>query len=301
MLGQNEIEQVIRLINKGFSLELLALELDISLPEVQACAKQLELRKFAKQSIKAGQISEAIEKLSEFVASSEHNIVERTIILKLQAYTTGESIDEELKKIEEERKRTGFSKNIDELLEKLGVQIPKKKNSNIRKKMQSEETELDKSQEKDASADYGQGTEPTTIHSYEQAIMRYKDEIAKDPRKSLNKRNLLAFAYLKSGRIDEARDELISLIDEQGSYMAYRQLIYLEKSQGNFQDARLWADACLEQFPNNLDVRHQLVSVAIEEGDNREAIKQLRKIISMSPENRKGKTMLDVLSGQNER
>ena len=84
--------------------------------------------------------------------------------------------------------------------------------------------------------------------------------------KSLNKRNLLAFAYFKSGRIDEARDELISLIDEHSSYMAYRQLIYLEKSQGNFQDARLWTDACLEQFPDNKKVK-TILNNLITEGE----------------------------------
>ena len=79
-----------------------------------------------KQCVKRGKIPEAIEKLASFIQSSEHNIIERTLILKLQAYANGESIDEELEKIEEERKSTGFSKDIDEILDKLDVQIQKK-------------------------------------------------------------------------------------------------------------------------------------------------------------------------------
>lgn len=142
---------------------------------------------------------------------------------------------------------------------------------------------------------------PKDAKNYEVAIGQYKEEIARNPQHSLNKRNLLAFAYFKSGKIEEARDELMSLVEEYGSYMAYRQLVYLEKCQGNYEDAKLWATACLEQFPSDINIRYQLISVAIEEHNDEEAIKQLRAILKISPESKKGKEMLETFSAREDR
>lgn len=62
---------------------------------------------------------------------------------------------------------------------------------------------------------------------YEKLINKYKKEIALE--KSTKKRNLLAFAYFKAGKIEEARDELEKLINENNNYISYRQLIHIEK------------------------------------------------------------------------
>lgn len=173
-------------------------------------------------------------------------------------------------------------------------QEPKRKSSNLRKKLKQnvsqenvrEETIKEKSKE----------VEESSKQDYEKAIKKYKTEIARNPQGASNSRNLLAFAYFKSGRIDEARDELMSLIDERSSYMAYRQLIHLEKSEGNFEDAKMWAYDFLDKFSNAtgvVSVREQLMYIAEVEGDTQEAIKQLREIIKISPDEERWKKMLE--------
>lgn len=165
----------------------------------------------------------------------------------------------------------------------MQVQIPKRKTSNLRKKEKQEVKEQENATQIIAKLDY------------EETIKRYKEEIAKNPQKSLNKRNLLAFAYFKAGRIEEARDELLSLIEEFSSYTAYRQLIHLEKCEGNFNDAKLWGYDCLDKFSNSIDIRQKLISIAREEKDNQEIIKQLKEIISIDPNNQKSKEMLKLV------
>lgn len=101
---------------------------------------------------------------------------------------------------------------------------------------------------------------------------------------NLSKRNFLAFAYFKSGQIDEAREELISLIKETGNYIAYRQLIYLEKKQGNIDDAKIWAYECIDKFPQGTKTREQLISIAKQEGDDTEVKYQLDEIMRIKQE-----------------
>ncbi len=297
MLDPNEIEQIINLIHNGCSLKLLSSELDIPMEQILAFKKQLELRKFAKESIKKGQMQTAIEQLSSFVEMTETCFVEKMLLLKLKAYSNANSIDEdELRKIEEERKQAGFVRDIDEILDELQIQIPKRKNSNTRRKREqdAEEPQIEKVVPPINTIENKIGEE--SISRYEKTIARYKAQIEQFPQNSSNARNLLAFAYFKAGKIEEARDELMSLIEERGSYIAYRQLINLEKTQGNFEDAKLWGEDCLEHFPNSIDVRRQLISAAIDNKDTQEAIKHLRQIIKMRPENEKDKKILEAIS-----
>lgn len=179
-------------------------------------------------------------------------------------------------------------------------QVSKKKASNLRKKEKQDITQ---------KQDFKEGlkeniNEEKVRIDYSKTIEKYKKEIAKNPQNSSNKRNLLAFAYFKAGMIDEARDELMSLIDERSSYMAYRQLIHIEKSEGNFEDAKMWAYDFLDKFPTStgvLNVREQLASIAREEGDFEEVIKQLREIIRISPEDEKSKKILAQITSGEER
>lgn len=193
-------------------------------------------------------------------------------------------------------------KGIDQLLKELNPEEPiKRKASNLRKKKKQRGEE---SQEQEASLlteSNMPSEEIATSKNYKETIKRYQEEIARNPKNSSNKRNLLAFAYFKSGQIESARDELLSLIEERGSYMAYRQLIYLEKCEGNFEDAKMWGTACLEQFPNDNSVRHQLIAVAQEEKDTDEIIRQLREIIKSSPEDEKSKKILASILEESER
>jgi len=303
MIGQAEIEEIIELINsEEVDLKLLSFELDIPMEQIEGYKEQLRLRKFAKESIKNGKIEMAIEALTNFIETDKNNIVERMMLLKLKAYANKTNISEEdLQEIEEERKKLGFPTSIDAILEGLGVQIPKRKASNLKKKEKQISCEQEDTIEQITEV---QEEQKISKPDYTKTIERYKKEIAQNPQNSQSKRNLLAFAYFKAGRIEEARDELISLIDQNSSFMAYRQLIHLEKSEGNFEDARLWAEDCLDRFPsstNVIAVRQQLVAMAKREGDIQEVINQLKKIISISPDDRKANKMLKAIIKGEER
>lgn len=297
MIRINETEEIIRLIHKGFDLELLSFELDVPIEQLQEHKKRLELRQFAKESIKNGRMAEAVDRLNDFIKNSDNSIIEKTMLLKLEAYANRTNISEEnLQKIEEERKRLGLFSNIDEILEELQVQIPKRKSSNIRKK------EKQNIKEQPIQEEYVEEVQKETVKpDYEEIINRYKTEIDSNSQNTQGKRNLLAFAYFRAGRIDEARDELMTLIEETNSYMAYRQLVHIEKTEGNFEDAKLWAYEALDKFPNSIEVREQLISIARIEKDDQEIIKQLKDIISIEPESEKNKKRLQSMIAKGER
>ncbi len=298
MIRLNETEEIIRLIYNGFDLELLSFELDVPIEQLQEYKKRLELRQFAKESIKNNKVAEAIDKLSTFIENADTSIIEKTILLKLRAYTEKTSVSEEdLQYLDEERKKLGLRSSIDEVLEELKVQIPKRKNSNIRKKVkQSVNEQLGEEEQHEEEI-----SEETTKPNYEETIRKYKAEIASNPQNSQGKRNLLAFAYFRDGRIDEARDELMALVEETSNYMAYRQLIHIEKKEENFEDAKLWAYEALDKFPNSIDIREQLISIAKAEKDENEVIKQLKDIIGINPENEKNKKRLKSIMEREER
>lgn len=292
MIRLNEAEEIIRLIYNGFDLELLSFELDIPIEKLQEYKNRLELRQFAKKSIKDKKILEAIEKLNVFIEETDNNIIEKTMLLKLKAYINKTTVNEEdLQKIENERKELRFSSNIDDVLEALNIQIPKIKRSNIRKK----EHQNIKEQHKEEI--YNEIAKP----DYEKMINKYKVEIASKPQKANQKRNLLAFAYFKAGKINEAIDELIALIEESSNFMAYRQLVHIEKETGNLEDAKLWAYEALDKFPNSIEIREQLIALAKEEKDDQEVIKQLKEIIEINPINEKNKKRLKTISERDEK
>ncbi len=298
MIRLNETEEIIRLIYNGFDLELLSFELDIPIEKLQEYKKRLELRQFAKESIKNGKITEAIDKLNNFIETTDSNIIEKTILLKLKAYANKTMVNkEDLLEIENEKKKLGFSSDIDQILRGLNVQISKIKSSNIRKKekkyMKEHLTE-EKQYEKEVHEEY---LKP----DYEEIINRYKAEIIANPQKAQGKRNLLAFAYFRSGKIDKAREELIALAEESSSYMAYRQLVHIEKKIGNLEEAKLWAYEALGKFPNSIEIREQLISIAREEKDDQEVIKQLRDIIEINPKNKKNKNKLKTIIDREEK
>lgn len=297
MVRLNEIEEIIRLIHKGFGLELLSFELDVPIEQLQEDKKRLELRRFAKESINNGRIAEAIDRLNDFIKNKDNSIIEKTMLLKLEAYANRTNISEEnLQKIEEERKRLGLFSNIDKVLEELQVQIPKRKRINIRKK------EKQNIGEQPSQEEYVEEVQEETVKpEYEKIINRYKIEIESNSQNTQEKRNLLAFAYFKAGKIDEAKDELMTLIEETNSYMAYRQLVHIEKAEGNFEEAKLWAYEALDKFPNSIEIREQLISIARIEKDDQEIIKQLKDIISIEPESEKNKKRLQSMIDKGER
>lgn len=298
MTRLDETEEIIRLIHNGFDLELLSFELDVPIEQLQEYKKRLELRQFAKESIKNGKIAEAIDRLNIFIENIDSNIIERTMLLKLRAYTNRTTVNEEdLQDLEEERKKLGLSSSIDEVLEELKIQIPKRKSNNIRKKEQQSIKEQQIEEEQYQEEKFEESTKP----NYEKTINRYKAEIVSNPQKAQEKRNLLAFAYFKAGRINEAREELMSLAEDTSSHMAYRQLVHIEKKEHNFEDAKLWAYEALDKFPNSIPIREQLISIARLENDNKEIINQLKYIISINTENEKNKKRLQSIRYKEER
>ena len=60
--------------------------------------------------------------------------------------------------------------------------------------------------------------------------------------------------------------------------MAYRQLIYIENEEGNFEDAKLWAYEALDKYPDSIPIRKQLISIARIEQNDEEVVEQLKKI-----------------------
>lgn len=299
MIRQNEVEEIISLINDGYDAELLSFELDLPFEQVLSYEKQLKLRKFASESIKSGNIQIAIQKLKEFIDSTDNNIVEKAILLKLNAYANRTNVNQdEIEKLEEEKKKLGFSRNIEEILAEFQIQIPKRKSSNMKKK--KKQSIIEETNEINIEEDI-RTDEENDEPNYEETINIYKNVIAKKTKNCTNERNLLAFAYFRAGRIDEARDELLSIIEQTGNYTAYRQLIHLEKTEGNFNDAKLWAYDVLEKFPDSIDIREQLISIARKEKNSQEIIKLLREIIEIYPKNEKYKKRLEIIKNVKER
>ncbi|MFR2571323.1 MAG: tetratricopeptide repeat protein [Clostridia bacterium] len=293
MMSLDETEKLIKLLYMGFDLELISFELDVPIEQLYECEKRLNLRQFTKDSIKNNNIAEAIDKLNVFINSTDNNIIERTMLLKLQAYTDKTTVNEEdLKHLDEEAKKLGLPNSIDNVLANLKLQIPRRKNSNMRKK--SKQTINEQAIEEE------QPEEPVKP-DYEKMISKYKSEIAFNPQNSQRKRNLLAFSYFRSGQIDEARNELISLLGETTDYMAYRQLVHIEKKEENFEDAKLWAYEALDKFPDSIDIRKQLISIAKAENDRQEIITQLKDILSIEPGSEKNKMRLQAFLNAEER
>ena len=136
---------------------------------------------------------------------------------------------------------------------------------------------------------------------YEKTINRYKNEIVANPQKAQDKRNILSFSYYKAGLLDEARNVLMKLIEETHSHIAYRQLILIEKENGNFEEAKLWAYEALDRFPKSIQIREQLISIAKIEDDRKEVIRQLKDIININTLNEKNKKRLKTIMDKEER
>ena len=93
MIGVNETEEIIRLIHKGFDLELLSFELDVPIEQLQEHKKRLELRQLTKESIKNGRMAESIDRLNDFIKNTDNSIIEKAMLLKLEAYANKTNIN----------------------------------------------------------------------------------------------------------------------------------------------------------------------------------------------------------------
>ena len=126
---------------------------------------------------------------------------------------------------------------------------------------------------------------------YKQLVTKYEHENAENS-KDYTHRNLLAFAYFMSGDVDKAREELLKIVNEADNFTAYRQMVHIEKTENNMDEAKLWAYEALDKFPESIKIREQLISIAKEERDEHEIEKQLKEIIALQPQNEKYRNML---------
>lgn len=170
-------------------------------------------------------------------------------------------------------------------------------------KTESEAVEMEEKEVVEATEDEKEEFKEQQLQQidYEEIINRYKAEIASNPQRAEIKRNLLAFTYFKAGQIDKARKELEALIEETNNYRAYIQLIHIEKMEGNLEDAKLWAYEAIDNFPNSIELRRQLISMSEAENDDQEVIKQLKEIIKINPDNDEYKRKLKKFIGVKER
>lgn len=171
-----------------------------------------------------------------------------------------------------------IQKGFDIELLAFELDIPIEHLKDIKKSQKKEKREAMKKRLTSEKYDEGIVKDEKTRAYYKEIINKYKEEIASNPQDFQEKRNFIAFAYLKLGKIDEARAELVKLIEETDSFMAYRQLIYIEKLEGNIKGAKSWAYIAIDKFPNDVEVRKQLISIAKLENDNKEINNQLRNI-----------------------
>ena len=114
----------------------------------------------------------------------------------------------------------------------------------------------------------------------DEEIQRLREEAEKG---TINKKNIFAFTLYRSGRIDEAREYLEGLILEHKSYTAFRQMIHLEKQEGNLEDAKLWTLEALEVFPGNIGIKEVEFRIARQEKDASEMMRIAKEISALSP------------------
>ena len=181
------------------------------------------------------------------------------------------------------------------------LDIPIEQLQECKRSLDIKERRNEEISKEEKSKDFEEETKKEKEQDYDKIIKKYKNDIASNPQSAREKRNLLAFAYFKAGKIEDARKELIELIEETSSHMAYRQLIHLEKITENIEDSKLWAYEALDKFPDSIEIREQLISIARKEKDYNEIIKYLSEIVALNPKNEKNIQKLKVLTDNEER
>lgn len=252
MINTINKEEIIEALYNKFDPDLIAFELDLAADEINKCQEQLKFRLEVKRGIEEGEIEIAIEKINNYIQQTDDrdNIVERYMLIQLSSYINKTyTSKKDLKGIKNETEKLGFSRGIDslkEILKNLDINIPKTKNSDSRK-VDSRENDTKVITETQVPQNY-----EAMIQKYNKEIEEYNNKIGEynksleqlyntDVTKSVEnlknqlarKRLLLAFAYFMAGKIEEAKYELIQLIDGTSHrHSAYILLIHIEKTMG---------------------------------------------------------------------
>lgn len=145
--------------------------------------------------------------------------------------------------------------------------------------------------------------ESTIATDYAEVIERTKQIIRENGKKNklvdMNKRNFLAYTYFSSGDIDLAKQELEDLIEEYQSIMSYRQMAYIEKKQGNLEDAKLWVYEAMEYHPQNTELIKQLIRIDEALGDIEEATSMAEELVKLTPQVAENQRILESLKRKN--
>ena len=141
-------------------------------------------------------ISNAIKRFKKFITKDNNTIVDQQ--------NTDDNRKNVAKTEEEIKVNSSEYGDSNKALRNQTLKYEKSSNSKKKKKIKvAKVQEVVKDQEEDS-------TEPKK--NYDEIINKYKKEIENTPQESLNnKRNLLAFAYYKSGRIEETRKGFLPL------------------------------------------------------------------------------------------
>ncbi len=248
-------EDFIVLIKSGVSDKVMKLEFDLSDEEIVSLKKSISVRD---ELIRCLDDKDSL-RLQKLIKKHRKKDV---LVDYVASYSENREM-EFLSSLDQDSK-TRFNS----LLEEYNIRLEKP-----RKMEKREKTEKDT---------YSSRKSPKSLSDEEIEVLRQKAEGG-----TINQKNIFAFTLFKSGRIDEARDYLMELIDTSKSYTAYRQLIHLEKSEGNYEDAKLWALDADEQFPNNLGIKEVQFRIAREEKDVEDMIALAKQIRGLSPDAKK--------------
>ena len=289
---------------QGFDIKLISFEFEISIKELEKCQKQLDIRQSVKKALTEGRAEEAVNTLTEFINNEDYNIVERLMLLQITAFRDKNNIDNsQLEKLRQEATEIGLKDDLNTILEKLEIKIPKvepikkdeKKKRKKNKGKKHQEQELAPEKEQKNPIEQPRKTEKNNPN-YEQVIENYKKRIAEEPKDILNLRNLLAYAYYCAGENELAKEVLLENMTESGSFKAYQLMIHIEKNEGNFEDAKVWAKDALDKFPNSIQIRKQLILIAREEGKPQEVLRLAKEILSIDSNNEESKKIIHQMT-----
>lgn len=258
MKKQKLREQIIKLLEMGFDAELISFELEIPTEDIEECRKQLEpMNNDAEQEKESNDEATKID-YDEIINKYKEQIQREQEQLQLRTFARNSLLDG----------------NVQEAIKKLRNFVNQSEENVVESLMLQKLETLSK----------GHVVKINDLQDIEASKNRINIQ------RTLN---LLAFAYFKSGKINEAREKLQKIIDEYGDYNAYRQLIHIEKTQGNNEDYELWLYECLDKFPRDIWTRKQLLSIAKQKGDKKEQIKLLKEILDINPINEEAKIELE--------
>lgn len=248
-------EDFIALLKMGIRESVLKREFDLSDEEINAYRRIIAVREEISSNIKS--------KNNENIQRIIKKFRKKDVLVEYIASVLEENGDSFLKSLDED-----FKERLELLLTEYDIDFSKGVTENNNKGGAKENEEF---------AD-------KRIDLTDEEIEKLRQEAEKG---TINKKNIFAFTLYRTGRIEEARDYLENLVSTTKSYTAFRQLIYLEKQEGNLEDAKIWALEAEEQFPNNMGLKEVEFRIARQERNVDEMLQIAREIKALNSTNTK--------------